>query len=75
MFDPQHVADATSDKIAQIVKGLRLLVKGWHGWQNDRSGFGRRRHIAQLNQIERGLAHHQHQRPLLLEADIGGPLN
>ena len=75
MLDVQHIANAPSDKIPQVIKGLRFLVKGGHRRQNNRSSLRGRRHIAQLDQVERRLAHDQYQWPLLLQTDISSSLN
>ncbi len=75
MLDAQQTANAAGDKITQIIKCLRLLIKSRHRRQHNSASLSYRRHIAQVNQIERRFAHHENQPPPLLEHDIGRALN
>ena len=50
----------------------RLGVEGGQGRGDDRAHLGQGRHGAQVAQVQRRLAHHQHQRPALLQRHVGG---
>ena len=67
--------DAVDVFAGNLVGGHRLEIKGGDDGEDGRSGFGRERHVAQVNTIEGGFAHTEDQRAALFEADVGGALD
>ena len=51
---------------------LRLVVERRHDRRDHRADFGQRGQRAQMADMQRRLAHRQHQAALLLEHDVGG---
>jgi len=58
-----------------VVDGLWMVVEGRDYGEDGRAGFGCGGHIADVNEVERGLSDAQDERAALLEADVGGPLD
>jgi hypothetical protein len=61
---PSHVRDA-----------FGVVVEGRHDGVDGRAGLRCLRHVAEMDQVERGLANAQNERAPLLEADVGGTLD
>lgn len=72
VVDAQTVEGARDDGVEQLLHRGGLGVEGGGGRHDDRPGFHQRRHVAQVDERERGLAEHQHQRLALLEHDVRG---
>eukprot|EP01022_Parablepharisma_sp_SALTPOND_P001648 TRINITY_DN10698_c0_g1_i1.p1 TRINITY_DN10698_c0_g1~~TRINITY_DN10698_c0_g1_i1.p1 ORF type:complete len:396 (+),score=65.86 TRINITY_DN10698_c0_g1_i1:18-1205(+) len=66
----QRLADALMD---QLLDALRLVIKGRHRGQDAGPQARGPAHQLQMPLVQRGLAHHEHQGPLLLEGDVRGP--
>ena len=75
MLDAQVIADAADDEIDGVLKGLRPSIKGGHGGQHHGAGLSTSGQIAQLNQMQRRLARHQHERTTFLQMNVGGAMN
>ena len=57
--------------VDDVLHRLRPQVEGGHGRADDAAHLGHGRHVAQVDQVQRRLAHHQHQPAPLLEHDVG----
>lgn len=62
-------ADALADDVAER---LGSVVERRHRRQDDGPDLSRARHQTQVSEVQRRLAEHQHQRPALLQGDVGG---
>ena len=58
--------------VHQIGQGAGFRIKSRHRRQDDGAHFRQRHEAAQVTQMPRRLAHHQDQRPALLQHHIGG---
>ena len=52
--------------------GLRAVVEGGHGREDDAAHFGYAAHVVEVGEVERGFAHHQHEAAAFFEGDVGG---
>ena len=68
----EHAAHAVRD---EIVDRLRPDIERGHRREDDAAHLRDRHHVAQVREVERRLAHQQHQAPALLQRDIGRARN
>ena len=67
--------DAIDEFAGNLVGGVGLEVERGDDREDRRAGFGSERHVAQMNAVERRLAHAEDQRPAFLQANVGGALD
>ena len=58
--------------VDQVLDRRRPVVEARRRRQDRRARLGHGDHVAQVDQAERGLAWHEHERPALLQRDAGG---
>ena len=66
---------AVSEFARDGIQAGRTEVEGWDKWKDGGASVGGPVHVADVDFIERTFADAEHERPLLLEADIGSPLD
>ena len=52
-----------------------MVIEGGNEGKNRGSGVGGERHVAEVDFVERGLAHAEYKRTALFERDVGGALD
>lgn len=57
--------------VHHVLHAARVLVEGGQGRAADGAHLGHGEHVAQVHQVQRGFAHHQHQLAALFEHDVG----
>lgn len=57
--------------VHHVLHAARVLVEGGQGRAADGAHLGDGKHVAQVHQVQRGFAHHQHQLAALFEHDVG----
>ena len=66
---------AVGELAAMASKVGGLVIEGRNQGKDGSSGIGGAVHVADMDFVERRLADAQHQRTLLLQADVGGALD
>jgi len=59
----------------EIVDRMRSEVEGGDDGEDGGSGVGGQAHVANVDLVQRSLAHAEHQRTLLFQANVGGSLD
>lgn len=72
MRDGKQVQHPAYGVVDHLFYGLWPVIKAGQGREDDAAHFGHGGHVAQVRQVERGFAHHQHQAAALFQGDIGG---
>lgn len=74
-MDVDLVAEAAGEVAGHLLKVTRFLVKGRHGWEDDRPGLMDPQHVGQVGFVQRRFPYSQEQRPPLLQAYVRGPVD
>ncbi len=64
--------DAVDELAGHLCRVGGLVVERRDDREDDRTGFGGQRHVAQMNAVERGFAHAEDEGTALFEGDVGG---
>ena len=72
MLDAELVEHLPRRLVDEVVDRRRSVVEARRRRQDRRARLGHGDHVAQVDQAERGLAWHEHERPALLQRDAGG---
>ena len=75
MFKPYQVDHPVDNGHGNILDSFWLAVERRHGRANNSAGFGYCRHIADMNQIERGIPGNQDQSTSFFQYNVGGTGN
>jgi hypothetical protein len=75
VLDAELIADPTYDEVNHILNTLGPGVKRWHRGENDRAGFDTGRQIAELNDVQGGLAGDENELAAFFQMDIGGTVD
>jgi len=67
--------DAVDELPRHLCRASRLVVERGNGGKDGGSGLSGQLHIAQMDPIERSLAHAKDKRMALFEADVGGAMD
>jgi len=73
--DAEVVEHARDDEVDEVVDARRASVEAGHRRQDRRAGAGELQHVLEVDRGERRLARDQHERPPLLERDVGRALD
>ena len=68
----EEIEDAPYGVINDVVQALGLVVESRHRRGNDRTHLRQRRHVAEMNRVNRCLSCNQNKATVFLEHDVGG---
>jgi glyoxylase-like metal-dependent hydrolase (beta-lactamase superfamily II) len=71
-LDPEQVERPGDRVLHDVVDGLGLGVEGRDRRRDDAPHLGAGHHVAEVAQVERGLAHEEHEAAALLQDHVGG---
>src|SRR5688572_21164218 len=75
VIDAQLVEDACDDEVDELLHRFGAMVEARRRRQDDGPSAREAQHVRQMNGAQRSLARYEHERPPLLEHDVGGALD
>ena len=69
-LDTKAIQDSNDNRVNQILRCLRVVVKAGAGRKNDGPGFGNGDHVAEMDEVQRCLASDENQCAAFLQEHV-----